>query len=458
MSSVKAFGAVGDGKTDDTMAIRHAVQDGNGLLRFPHGRFLIRETIEIALDQSNRIGIDGSGGTATVIMAGQGPAFRLIGTHQGTGDPSSVKPNVWMRQRMPTIKNIEVTSVNPAADGFELIETMQATFEGVLIRHVRHGVRLHRRNRNVLISGSHIYHNTGVGVYLDRVNLHQINISGNHISYNRQGGIRIEGSEVRNLQITGNDIEYNNHQQFGSDPEPTAEIYIDTTAEGASVNEVTVASNTIQATSSPQGANLRILDKPGPARPPGLWTVTGNIIGSQENNVHLTGCHGIVLSGNFIYSCGERNLLLERCSQINVTGNSFRRHTPRAYTGVRLVDSQDCLLNGCTVEDEAPEGQESGASLLELVRCRRINVQGCQLLGGTPYGIDAEQCREVNINGCSVIDARNEIRSQGAIRFRGQGANNLISSCTIGKARGPALQLEQQSNVMVTGSIGEGFS
>ena len=345
---------------------------------------------------------------------------------------------------------------DPPTDGFELIETVQAIFEGVLIRQVRHGVRLHRRNRNVLISDSHIYHNTGVGVYLDRVNLHQINISGNHISYNRQGGIRIEGSEVRNLQITGNDIEYNNHRQFETEPEPTAEIYIDTTAEGASVNEVTVASNTIQATSSPQGANLRILDKPGRARPPGLWTVTGNIIGSQENNVHLTGCHGIVLSGNFIYSCGARNLLLEQCSQINVTGNSFRRHTPQAYTGVRLVDSHDCLLNGCTVEDEAPEGQESGASLLELVRCQRVNVQGCQFLGGVPYGIDAEQCREVNINGCSVIDSRSEIRSLAAIRFRGMGKHNLISSCTIGKALETALQLDQTSNVKVAEVIGDG--
>ncbi len=455
MSSVKAFGAVGDGKTDDTVAIRHTLQDGDGLLQFPRGRYLIRETIEIPLDQTDRLGIDGSGGTASVIMGGQGPAFRLVGTHQGTGDPNSVKPNVWMRQRMPTVKNIEVTSTNPAADGFELIETMQAIFEGVLIRNVRHGVRLHRRNRNVLISDSHIYHNTGVGVFLDGVNLHQINICGNHISYNRLGGIRIKNSEVRNLQITGNDIEYNNHRAFGTEPQPTAEIYIDTTAERASVNEVTVASNTIQATVSPGGANLRIVETPGPARPPGLWTVTGNIIGSQENNVHLTGCHGVVLSGNFIYSGGERNLLLEQCSQINVTGNSFRRHTPTAYTGVRLVDSQDCLLSGCTVQDEAPEGQASAASLLELVRCRRISVQGCQLLDGAPYGIDAEQCREVNINGCTLIDTRKEIRAQGAIRFRGQGANNLISSCTIGKTRAAALQLDAAAGVTVADSIGD---
>ncbi len=456
MSSVKEFGAIGDGKTDDTTAIRHAVDAGDGLLRFPRGNYLINETIEIRLDQTGRLGIDGSGGTARVVMSGKGPAFRLVGTHQGTGDPNSIKPNVALGQRMPTVKNIEVTSTNPEADGFELIETLQPVFEGVLIRGVRHGIRLHRRNRNVLISDSHIYHNTGVGVFLDEVNLHQINICGNHISYNRLGGIRIEGSEVRNLQITGNDIEYNNHRQFGTEPEPTAEIYIDTTAERASVNEVTVASNTIQATSSPGGANLRILDKPGPARPPGLWTVTGNIIGSQENNVHLTGCHGVVLSGNFIYSCEHRNLLLERCSQINVTGNSFRRHTPSRFTGVRLVDSHDCVLSGCTVQDEDPEGQKSGASLLELSHCRRITVQGCQFLDGAPYGIDAESCREININGCTVIDTRQEIRSRGAIRFQGAGAHNLISSTTVGKTITETLELDDASKVTIANCIGDG--
>jgi hypothetical protein len=282
-----------------------------------------------------------------------------------------------------------------------------------------------------LISDSHIYHNTGVGIFLDDVNLHQINICGNHISYNRLGGIRIERSEIRNLQITGNDIEYNNHKQFKTESEPTAEIYIDTTAENASVNEVTVASNTIQATSSPGGANIRIMEKKGQARPPGLWSISGNIIGSQENNVHLTGCHGITLSGNCIYSCENRNVLLEDCSQINLTGNNFRRHTPRAHTGVRIVDSQDCIISGCIIQDESEEGQKNGASLLELSSCKRINVQGVQLIDGAPWGLDVEDSEEININGCTIAGDLVDQRGTGAIRFRGKGEKNLISACLI---------------------------
>ena len=458
MSNVKGFGAAGDGTTDDTEAIRHAVADADGRLQFSRGNYLISETIEIRLDEVGRIGIDGDDGTATIIMSGEGPAFRIIGTHGGTGDPNSVKPNVWQRQRMPTIRNIEITGTNPEADGVELIETMQAILEGVLIRQVRHGIRLHKRNRNVQIQDSHIYHNTGVGVFLDGVDLHQINIGGNHISYNRLGGIRIERSQIYNLQITGNDIEYNNHRAFDTEPEPTAEIYIDTTADKSAVDEVTIASNTIQATPSPGGANIRVLEKKGEGTgsAPGLWTITGNIIGNQENNVHLTGCYGIVLSGNCIYSCEQRNVLLENCSLVTLAGNSFRRHTPRLNTGVRLVESRDCVINGCSIRDESGEGQKSGASLLELQGCRRISVQGVQLLDGAPWGLDAVDCREVNVNGCTFGGdlIANKDRGEGSIHFRGNGEKNLVSACQIdGK-----MKLEQSAGVKVLNSIGDAVS
>ena len=47
MSDVRQFGANGDGKTDDTEAIRHAVEKGDGALFFPAGDYLISGTIDI---------------------------------------------------------------------------------------------------------------------------------------------------------------------------------------------------------------------------------------------------------------------------------------------------------------------------------------------------------------------------------------------------------------------------
>lgn len=433
MSNVKNFGAAGDGQTDDTGAIEHAINDGDGLLEFPKGRYRITRPLEIPLQVKGPRGISGSSGTATIIMDGPGPAFRLLGNHHGTGDPGSVKPGVWHSERMPTVRDIVIEGVHAEADGFELSGTMQAIFDGVMIRHVRHGIHLVKRNRNIQIVNCHIYHNRGVGIYLDGLNLHQINIANSHISYNRLGGIRIERSEIRNLQITGNDIEYNNTPRSFPDlpDEPTAEIWIDTTAEGASVNEITIVSNTIQATSSKEGRNIRIMEKRDDSRPPGLITITGNIIGSQETNVHLSGCYGVSLTGNSIYSCSHRNLLIEDSRLITIGSNNFRRHTEEGGTGVRLIDSRDCTISGCSFHDESPEGQKSGASLLELERCQRIAVAGCNFSDGVPYGIDAVDCRDVLVTGCTIADTRETPRAKAAIRFNGKGSGNLIASCAL---------------------------
>jgi hypothetical protein len=454
MSNVQRFGAAGDGTTDDTKAIRHAIRDGDGMLHFPPGSYRITQPIEINLAKSGPIGIDGTSGTARVLMAGPGPAFRLVGTHGGTGDPSSVKGNVYPNQRLPTIKNIEIEGAHPKADGIEMIQTMQSVFEGVLVRRCRHGILLTHRNRNVLISHCHLYHNTGAGIFLDHVNLHQINIASCHISYNRLGGIRIEGSVIRNLQITGNDIEYNNHAKHNTDAEPTAEIYVDTTEPGSSVNEITIASNTIQATSSVGGCNIRIREAvDDSARPPGLWSIAGNIIGSQENNVHLTGCYGVSLSGNCIYSCGNRNLLIEDSRQINVGTNTFRRHLPRMGTGIRIVRSSDVTVTGCSILDEHPDGQPSGASLLELVASKRINISGCQLLDGAPCGIDATDCSHVCITGCTIHDTRQQTKSRHAVRFTGKGQGNLVGMNSIGPTTERTFALDEAAGVTAEGNV-----
>jgi len=439
MSEVFNFGAAGNGQADDTDAIRHAIQDGDGPVIFHRGIYKITETIEVDLDKYDRTGIDGSGGTAKIVMTGPGPAFRFVGTHAATADPKGFKPNVWLKQRLPIIQNIEIEGAHAEADGIELIGTMQATLSGVLLRELRHGIRLHSRNRNVLITDCHIYHNTGVGVYCDDVNLHQFNITGNHISYNRLGGIRIEGSEIRNLQITGNDIEYNNYRSFeGFDAdEPTAEIYIDSRGKPdqsprPSVREFTISSNTIQATYSPGGANIRILGPdPTGAMPPGMCAITGNVIGSQAINVHLAGCRGVTLTGNFIYSGLAHNILVEDSDDISLGANSFGHNywseDREIQTNLRFVNSSDCVLSGMELR-----GTTSGISnwtaswatgatrkhkaLVEMDTCERMTLSGCLIRDPAPIGIDIKKCKNISVHGCQIHDTREVKKMDAAIR------------------------------------------
>ena len=80
MSDVRDFGAVGDGKTDDTDAIQHAIDEGIGRVEFPRGDFLITRTLLVDLEKTGRTGIDGSGGSAIAMKA---DAVRIVSRDGG---------------------------------------------------------------------------------------------------------------------------------------------------------------------------------------------------------------------------------------------------------------------------------------------------------------------------------------------------------------------------------------
>ncbi|MGK0185465.1 MAG: polygalacturonase [Verrucomicrobiales bacterium] len=466
MSNVRDFGARGDGSRDETDVIMHAVEQGDGVLRFPSGTYRISRTITIDLSRRGFHAIEGSGGTVRILMEGAGPAFQLMGNHRGTGDPGSVIESVWETERMPTLRHFEIVGAHPEADGVELRFTLQAILEGVLIRNCRNGIRLHERNRNVLINACHVYHNSGAGIFLDAVNLHQINITGNHISYNRRGGIRIEKSEVRNLQITGNDIEYNNHRAHKSEPEAVADILIDASAAGSSVREVTIASNTIQATYSPGGANVRIVGSgPDNARKAGMLTIAGNIIGSQETSVHLKDCQHLALSGNFLYSSQYRNLLIENCADVVFGANSIGHNADygdkELATGIRIVQSQRCNLSGFSIQDaQASENTVDGAiklerrALVELIDCNTITISNAQLTDGAPHAVMVENCNGISITGCSIQETRAKPKMVSAIRWTGEGARNLVAINVFQLPAGvPALAAAAASGVVENANV-----
>ena len=463
MSDVRDFGAVGDGKTDDTEAIQHAINDGDGRIEFSRGDYRITRTLVIDLKNRGRTAIDGRGGVGKLVMDGPGPALFLKATHAKSADPLGFRPEEWQNERMPTVDGLEIEGRHPEAHGIRIEGVMQPTLTRVLIRKVVTAVRLTSRARNLLINGCHFYENTGIGIHLDSVNLHQLIIADSHISYCRLGGIRIENSEIRNLQITGNDIEYNNFRAHAasfpdSEAEPTAEIYVD--VQNGSVREGTIASNTIQATYSSNGSNIRFIGAgPTGRERAGMWTITGNLIGSQNNNIHLTDVYGVNITGNYIYSGHHRNLLLERCRNIVVGPNSFGHNADyqdkALATGIRLEDCNNCNLNGLLIQD-APEGRHtvkdvepiSRQALVEIIRGRMINITGCQILDGTPIGILLQECSDTIISGCTVLDQRDKPQMLSAVVWIGAGTGNLLSSSRLGGTK--SVDTLPESNVKQT--------
>jgi hypothetical protein len=420
MTNVKDFGAVGDGQADDTEALRHAVDQGGGWLLLPRGTYRLTAPIEIDLDRSGPIAVSGQGGTARLLMDGPGPAIRLVGTHNKSADPTSFEPRVWQRQRMPTVGDLEIVGNHDQADGIQLDGTMQATIAGVLIRRCRYGIHLARRNRNVLVADSHIYHGRGpaIGIYFDGVNLHQTIIAGCHISYCKHAGIKIARSEIRNLQITGCDIEYNHDT---SNPE-SADVWIDS-REGT-VREGTIASNTIQAKGSPRGANVRI---EGPPRDDsagaGLWTITGNILQDQQVNVWLRHCRGVTLTGNSFATAYDRSIVLEHCRHVVVGSNVFD-HNPdyegARIDGIRIVRSAGINLQNLILEGCRAGGPDEGGAI-EVVDSSEVLILGCQVLDPAFRGIDVRNCRNTKVRECTILDRRETPTMREPIRIVGGG-------------------------------------
>ncbi|MBN8628297.1 MAG: right-handed parallel beta-helix repeat-containing protein, partial [Planctomycetes bacterium] len=350
--------------------------------------------------------------TARIVMAGKGPAFRFVGTHaKGSADPGTFDAKVWRNQRMPMIDGLEFTGTNPEADAVQVDGTMQFTMTRSLIRNVRHGIHLVNRNRNILVSDCHIYHNTGIGIFYDNLSLHQSNIIGCHISYCGGGGVVFRGGDVRNVHIGTCDIE-SCHAENGP---PTANILIDCSGSTNGTAEVAVTGCTIQHNSKgPDSANIRILGR-GDAGKNGReqWghvTITGNVFSDVMCNVHLSGCRDVTLTGNTFWMGYEHNLLVEDCTAIVLAGNVLDRNPAYAYgnagttkNAVVFRNSRDCTVSGLHIQGVRGEGVEAG---MVVDNCDRFNIHGCTLLDNEPVGLLLRDVKRSRVSDCLIRDDR----------------------------------------------------
>ena len=432
-TDVRDFGAVGDGETDDTAAIREAIAESDtGLIVFPRGDYRITETIEIELAETDRTSLNGMGGVGRVLMDGAGPAFRFIGTHTGTAGPGTFDEAVWQRERMPQIDGLSIRGTHPEADGVQFIRVMQPTVRGALIREVRHGIHLVQRNRNVLIDSSHIYNCTGVGIYMDHVNLHQINIIGNHISYCNGGGIKVEGSEIRNLQITGNDIEYN----YDSDADESADVWID--AREDTVAEGTITGNTIQARPSPNGANVRFVghQRAEGRHNRGMWTIAGNLIGNQEVNIDLDRVMGVTVTGNHIYTAQQESIRVHQSNHIIISANAMEQSHNYGRDGWRngiTVNDSDSTIIANNVLDAAGLGSEESGGAVQIIDSRETTLDSNQILEPVYRGIYISGCRNTIVQGNQVLDRTDEPTMLDAIRITGDSQATLVQGNIVGQ-------------------------
>lgn len=403
---------VGDGKTDDTAAIQHLF-DTLGSVRLPKGMYLLTKTLKIDLAKTGYAALSGDG-TVRLVMEGPGPALLFIGTHEGSAAPETFKPEVWENQRTPMVEGIEIVGAHGEADGIEATGTMQITLSRVVIRECRHAVHLTTRNRNVLISACHFYHNTGIGVFYDNVNLHQSNIVGSHISYNGGGGIVSVGGNVRNLHIGTCDIE-GNHAKDGP---PSANVMLD--SRGGSIGEVAITGCTLQHThKSPDSANIRIIGSGTDASllrragrehtREGNVTITANVFSDVQVNVDIQQARGVTITGNTFWEGFQHDLVVADSGNVVVTGNNFDRN-PRylvngndnaEMNGIVFLRCEDSILNNNVIS-----GVWKQRAAVDIESCNRLQICHNSVLDSDGVGLRLEKVTNSLVTGNIIQDDR----------------------------------------------------
>ena len=423
------FGLTGDGKEDDTDKLQRAVDSGAGSIHLPKGTYRITKSIVVDLDKIGFTSFTGDG-TARIVMAGPGPAIKFVGTHGGTAAPSTVKPEVWDRQRTPMVEGIEIVGAHEEADGIEADGTMQLTVSRTVIRQCRHGIHLVKRNRNVLISACHIYQNRGIGIYYDHVNLHQSNIVGCHISYCDGGGVVTRGGEVRNVHIGTCDIE----SCMSANGPSTANVLFDST--GGSLAEAAITGCTIQHNDKGRdSANIRIIGKGDDLRKkgPAQWghiTIGDNVLSDVQHNIDIENARGVTITGNTFWMAYQYNLRVKNSQQIVVGPNAFERNPGYAYgtsldcrNAILFQDCQDCTLTGLHVHNIYKMD-----AAVTIEKCHRFNMTNCSILDCEGVGLLWKDVTSSRLSDCLIVSDLPRNKSAASLKVVGGKGNQIVDN------------------------------
>jgi hypothetical protein len=425
-----------DSLPDVTAELQKKIDDQNGSLLLIKQVYRITKPLEVDLEKHGTMAIKAIGGS-TLVMDGPGPAIRLKGTHQGTASPKSFKPGTW-NERMPILTGFEVLGAHPEASGIELYQTVGCIVERVSVRWCLHGIHLVERNRNVVISNTHLYENSGVGLYLDDVNLHQINVCNSHISYNRAGGIVVRDGNVRNLQVTGCDIEGN--MPADETPTMTANILIDVSGSAddrsKSIAEIAITGCTIQhsanyggdkaKTVAPGGANIRLAGKE--IYDIDSVAITGNVLSDTTTNIDISYAHDVAISSNTFFAPKPNNLLVANSQRVVVTGNTFNPRQFERPGTIRFTDCDDCIVANSTMHQFATS---DGAVILE--RCSGMSLTGL-LLTDCGSGIVLKETSATAIANCRVsrtADGATDLSVDGSNKDIGLSGNRFAGKVTV---------------------------
>ncbi len=132
VTNIKAFGAIGDGVTDDTQAIQRALEDGNRFIYLPKGTYLVCDTLKIAQTRKRYFFLGESRDGAIVKLKDNCPGF---------GNSKNPKPVISTEgpagqafQNSIFDLTVDIGQGNPGAIGLQFLNNNQGTIRNVTVK------------------------------------------------------------------------------------------------------------------------------------------------------------------------------------------------------------------------------------------------------------------------------------------------------------------------------------
>jgi len=309
---VDAFGAEGDGETDDTDAIQRAIDSvtGTAVLAFSAGReYLVSSTIFV--DVATIRGI--AGRNARITPDADIDVFDISGSHDGTANPSGTTDDVQDNEMNPFVRNLRVgaSDSDPKGTAITTTNTFGLRVEGCQLYNLTTAIRFRGNLRNPIINGNHIWHCLDYGIWYDDPDLHQSIIESNHISYCRKSiYVDCVTVECPDINIIGNSLE-------ASSRPATAENIIHMRSDEW-IEDVTIVGNLIEDHGDLTGPTILL-----------------------EGISGINNFTRVVIAANGIGNSANADISLSNIKQVSVTGNSITDSNDYAVS----IDGQVEALN-----------------------------------------------------------------------------------------------------------------
>lgn len=216
---VDAFGAVGDGETDDSAAIQAAADSisGKAALAFSAGkRYRLGSTVSIDVRNVRLI----QGNNAYIINDTGDVGLEIYGTKEPGGDgPEAPHQHKDKDQEWSTIiEGLQVYSTTSTYSGIGI--QLHSQFEPIVTNchffNNNHGLEIGFQVDNLVIDNCNFWDNRTSNIHFnDEVNSHQIVIGNCHINYAKHSIFVDSGARVYNLHLAGVNMEAQAEQQDG---------------------------------------------------------------------------------------------------------------------------------------------------------------------------------------------------------------------------------------------------